>query len=253
MNTILFERHELDSESRLRLRPGDKRLEHIRNVLRAGAGDRLHAGVVDGVRGALEIEADSPDGMLFRFLPSEIGRSGAQAAGGVPISVLLGSVRPIVLKRLLRDLTSFGVDEILVARTELSERSYFGAKVWAGTRLREALIEGAAQGGHTRLPRVGRYDSLQESLRSRVRHHGEEEARIVLTSGSPPLPEAVAGSCFPRVLLAVGPERGFIDREMAMLTDFGFVPVGLPGGTLRTESAAIAGVAAVRSVIRATD
>jgi len=54
-------------------------------------------------------------------------------------------------------------------------------------------------------------------------------------------------------VLAVGPERGFVEREIAMLLEHGFTAAGVPGGTLRTESAAIAAVAVARSVIRAID
>ncbi len=253
MNTILFEQHELDSESRIRLSVGDKRVDHVRNVLRAVPGDRLSAGIVDGELGVAEIVDDSSGGMVFGFTPSAIDASVRESAGGVPIAVLLGSVRPIVLRRLLRDLTSFGVDEVLVARTELSERSYFRAKLWEAARLRAVLIEGAAQGNRTRLPRIRRDDSLCETLAHLDRSRTEAEVRIVLNSGSPPLPDAVTKRSCGRVILAVGPERGFIEREIALLNEHGFVAVGVPGGTLRTESAAIAGVAVARSVIRAND
>lgn len=253
MNTILFEQHELDSESRIRLSVGDKRVDHVRNVLRAVPGDRLSAGIVDGELGVAELENDSSDGMVFAFTPSAIDPSVGESAGAVPVAVLLGSVRPIVLRRLLRDLTSFGVDEILVARTELSERSYYHAKLWEAARLRAVLIEGAAQGGRTRLPRIGRYDSLPQALGNAERSRREDEVRIVLSFGSPSLPDAVTERSCARVMLAVGPERGFIERETALLGEHGFVAVGVPGGTLRTESAAIAGVAVARSVIRAND
>ena len=51
------------------------------------------------------------------------------------------------------------------------------------------------------------------------------------------------------VTIAVGPEGGLDDRERAEMIEGGFTPVSLVGGTLRFETAAIAGLAIVRSML----
>jgi 16S rRNA (uracil1498-N3)-methyltransferase len=54
------------------------------------------------------------------------------------------------------------------------------------------------------------------------------------------------------VTLVVGPEGGFDDDELAALRDAGWPPVRLGDHTLRSETAAVAGVAALRTVREAT-
>jgi len=64
-------------------------------------------------------------------------------------------------------------------------------------------------------------------------------------------------NCMPRygpstsVTLAIGPEGGFEPSEIAALDAAGFVPVSLGANVLRFETAAIAGVAAVRAALDA--
>ena len=48
------------------------------------------------------------------------------------------------------------------------------------------------------------------------------------------------------VALAVGPEGDFTEREIELLTNYGFVPVTIGKRILRAETAAIAAVSALR-------
>jgi 16S rRNA (uracil1498-N3)-methyltransferase len=48
---------------------------------------------------------------------------------------------------------------------------------------------------------------------------------------------------------AVGPEGGFTDSEAAALTEAGLLPVFLGRSVLRTETAAIYGTAAIRTLL----
>ncbi len=56
-----------------------------------------------------------------------------------------------------------------------------------------------------------------------------------------------------RVALVVGPEGGLSERETALLTRSGFFPVFLGEAILRTETAALYAVAAVKTVLREKD
>jgi 16S rRNA (uracil1498-N3)-methyltransferase len=53
-----------------------------------------------------------------------------------------------------------------------------------------------------------------------------------------------------RVSILVGPEGGLSDREVALLRDAGFIPVYLGESVLRTETAALYALAAVRTVLQ---
>ena len=71
-----------------------------------------------------------------------------------------------------------------------------------------------------------------------------------LDAGAPPLFSAMR-SPVDAVTLAIGPEGGFEPAEIAALDAAGFVAVSLGANVLRFETAAIAGVAAVRAALDA--
>jgi 16S rRNA (uracil1498-N3)-methyltransferase len=50
------------------------------------------------------------------------------------------------------------------------------------------------------------------------------------------------------VWLVAGPEGGFEPEEAALISDFGFIPVRLGPRILRTETAALAAVAAMQTL-----
>ena len=65
-----------------------------------------------------------------------------------------------------------------------------------------------------------------------------------------PIGSAVRELVEERVLLAVGPEGGWNDFEIRLLTSHGFHRVGMGARTLRTDTACIALLALVHDAIR---
>ena len=61
----------------------------------------------------------------------------------------------------------------------------------------------------------------------------------------------IASSLESPVSIAVGPEGGFDTKERDEMIESGFTPVSLAGGTLRFETAGIAGLAVVRAMLGA--
>ena len=67
--------------------------------------------------------------------------------------------------------------------------------------------------------------------------------------GLPPLPPEHP----PEIVLAVGPEGGFSDGEVALARHHGFVTVGLGPLILRTETAALAALAMIHYALGEVD
>ena len=99
------------------------------------------------------------------------------------------------------------------------------------------------QGGHTVLPGVSRVASMGRALEGVSGR--TDVARVYLDADASVYTVAGSRKDYPSVAIAVGPERGFTDGEKEALTQAGFRAIRLPAGILRTESAAIAGVAVV--------
>jgi 16S rRNA (uracil1498-N3)-methyltransferase len=57
------------------------------------------------------------------------------------------------------------------------------------------------------------------------------------------------GNCPDIVVLAVGPEGGFSQREAALFLAAGFRPLLMGNTVLRTETAALYGIAAIRIIL----
>ncbi len=266
MNIVLFAEEELDRP----LSASDRRTKHITSILGLGPGDTFRAGVVNGVSGTATVTDIALDGSLeFAFepgpAPAGAPEPGAAAfpepapagapeppgAGGTggnvglqPVRLLLGHPRPIVLKRLLRDLSSLGVERIVVAHTALGEKSYFESNLWHDGTIESLLREGAEQAGSTRLPTVERAWTISRGI-ERIVDQWESAERVVFDNGieaSRPAGanEKTGGS---RRILAVGSERGWTDGERAAFAEDGFDGRYLGERVLRTETAAIVAVA----------
>ena len=223
---------------------------HLKKVLKAQAGDCLKAGLVNGPRGELCIEASEAEGYRVRW--SESG----PPVGLYPLTLLVGFVRPISVKRILREAASLGVERLVFAVTDSGERSYREANLWKTGEYRQYLINGLQTAGGTVLPEVVLCGGLGEALAAAetkaVAAAAREEvtARLVLDNVGEGRPlaqvdlagtEGAAGP--PPAVLAVGSERGWSERERGLFRTAGFESVSLGSRVLRTETACSAGAA----------
>ncbi len=81
---------------------------------------------------------------------------------------------------------------------------------------------------------------------------GEPIAPAILSAlGAPPASSDAGTGVLPPITLAVGPEGGFEEAELAMLRDGGFRAVSIGQNILRFETAAVAALAVARAAIAA--
>ena len=238
MNIILFE--EIPQFIPLT----DQRGRHLKKVLKAQAGACLKAGLVNGPLGTLCIEAVETDGYRVSW------RESGPVVGLYPLTLLVGFVRPISVKRILREAASLGVERLIFTVTDTGERSYREANLWKTGEYREYLINGLQTAGGTVLPAVELCGGLREALElvegESVPGVGAAEpaARLVLDNVGSGRPLAELGLAGLRsVTLAVGSERGWSERERGLFRQAGFESVSLGSRVLRTETACSAGAA----------
>lgn len=254
MNLLLLEPGERALDRR------DTRARHIRTVLKLRVGDEVRAGEVGGALGTARIVAEESGRYTLDFEPR------ALPIPPPPVCLVLGHPRPIVLRRLLRDLAAIGPAGVVVTHTDLGEKSYYESNLWADVRT--PLLDGASQGGTTLLPVVRRARSLHEAAAEArtivagalvagepgsagggpedARHTGSspEPLRLVLHAEQPAAPSLVRtlGTLDPGtpLVLAVGSERGWTPREVDTLGELRYTAASLGRRVLRTETAAIA-------------
>lgn len=225
---------------------GDERHTHIRRVLRANVGDALRIGVLDGPEGVATITELTAAGTVVTASWTTPKRP------SLPVHVLLGHPRPPVLQRLWRDLSAMRVASIRVFSGVLGERSYLDSSIWSG--LEGKIREGLSQGRHTARPLVTAYDDLEKIFDEiqpvRYGYYGSlEDAPSVSYQR---MLDHVGTQGPSDVYVAIGPERGFAEKEVSLLAQQGFTGVSLGDAILRTETAAIGLVVGITSVLCAS-
>ena len=121
MNIILIEKKEL-FESRVVLT--DHRAKHIIKVLKKEVGDHLRLGVIDGLSGeATVIAVQRKFPFVVELLVSLTGKPDPPPA----IDLLLALPRPIMLRRILSQVTALGVGTIYLVNANRVEKSFWGA------------------------------------------------------------------------------------------------------------------------------
>ena len=244
MNLILCESSEVDADGVVTLTGA--RAAHVRGVLGAKPGDVIRIGVVDGPKGRGEILALSEDRVVLR---SELD---AAVPAPPAVDLLLALPRPKVLRRLWAQLAALGVGRIVLTNASRVERHYFDTHVLEESTYRPLLVEGLQQAGDTRLPRVSIHRQFRILVEDELDAVSGDAARLVAHPGSHRSLLAIAReSRDRRVLLAIGPEGGWNDFELDLLTRHGFGIVSMGPRILRTDTACIALLALLHEALDA--
>ena len=244
MNICLFTEDEISKPLPLR----DERAQHIIKVLHKKSGDTFTAGIIGGQSGTAVIREITDEGINFEF---------SAGGDGKPLSsleMIIGFPRPIQLKRLLRDIAALGAARVHLTGTDLGEKSYMQSSLVEHGAAYKMLLDGTVQAGSTHVPELCLYKTLDECL-SVVCNDGSG-LLLALDNVNPAarLADAVkqgsAGTdCGPRIVAAIGSERGWTDRERKLLESKGFVRCGMGERIMRTETAATVAGAIILSEV----
>jgi RsmE family RNA methyltransferase len=232
VNLILFEPNEVGKALSRR----DERTVHLLKVLHKKAGDSFEAGLLGEGQGSGTIEKINLDGSINFSLNVQ-----GPPPPRLPVRVAVGFPRPIQIRRLLRDLSSLGVEAIDLFGTDLGEKSYRDTKLLGDGGARSALLEGAAQSRDTTIPALSVFARLEDWLQKCP----WESPRTLplLIAADNVRPEGALSRITPTkrpVVLAIGSERGWSDHERDLFEAAGFLRLSLGGRALRTETACVA-------------
>ncbi len=228
MNLILlFEEDFIDREH---VRLTGRRLAHVTSVHRAAVGDSLVVGVVGGKVGRGEVVRLDGEALEMRIM---LERDPPPA---LSVTLLLALPRPKVLNRVIASATSLGVKRIVLMNAWRVEKSYWKSPRLSEDNLLLQRVLGLEQARDTILPVI----ELQRLFRPYIESlHIDSLALVAHPGASEECPRAVGRP----VTLAIGPEGGFIDAEIASLVRAGFTPVSIGERILRVETAVAALIA----------
>jgi 16S rRNA (uracil1498-N3)-methyltransferase len=209
---------------------------HVGRVLRAEPGQLYE--LSDGQRVRLgRIEKVSRERVEFALL-DEIPSHEPKCE----VTLLLSIVKFDAFEWALEKATELGVSSIIPLAASRSEKALIGAAGKRAERWRRILLESAQQSRRVRQP------GLQPMARPlEAFTQGQSELKIVLSERQDALSlrSILANANAKRVALAIGPEGGWSEDELAQAREAGFWEASLGHLILRTETAVIAALAGV--------
>jgi RsmE family RNA methyltransferase len=211
----------------------DFRAQHIRKILRLSQGDQFTMGVVNGFWGTATITAMDESHLIFSF------EKQGEASPLAPVTLLVAQVRPICMKRILREAVSFGIERIVITGADTAERSYQSAKLWTTGEYASYMLDGAMQSGKTSMPSLVQVDSVDKALALDI----PWQTKLVLDPVVQQNPLSRISSLQEPVVIAVGPERGWSQRERDLFHQKEFISCTMGSRILRTETACSAAIA----------
>jgi 16S rRNA (uracil1498-N3)-methyltransferase len=212
--------------------------EHLSRVLRVRVGQEFDVSAGDQLRRGRVL---SVAGDRVEFELGEVVRS----SSAPPIVVLLSVIKFDRMEWAIEKLTELGVDTIIPL---LARRTDSRLAIAAGKRVerwRRIALEASEQSRRVRPPEIAAPSRLKELLTL------ESDCKLLLNESEAcaSVGELLGPGCARNSLaLAVGPEGGWTEEEIKLLEGAGWKSVSLGESILRTETAAVAGVAAVRAL-----
>lgn len=232
MNLLLLAPEDCPAPGRARL--AGRRLQHVREVHRAGAGDSLRVGLLGGQMGSALITSLTPDALELEFSLEQA------PPAKLPLTLLLGLPRPKMLKRIFQTVAAMGVQRLVLMNSYRVEKSFWDSPWLAPEAVREQLLLGLEQARDTVLPEVLLEPRFKPFVEDRLPALAAGGRRLVAHPGAAAAcPVSMSGPA----TLAIGPEGGFIPYEVELLQRGGFEPVHLGPRILRVETAVTALVA----------
>lgn len=232
MNRILFDRAEISGGIAT---IDDVRAEHILKVLHGEVGQKLKTGEIDGLAGTGEIVAIEGHRVSIRV-------SHDTAALPPWVDIILAPPRPRIFKRLLPQLAALGVRNIYLVGARKVEKDFWGATILKEEIYRPLLVDGLMQAGTTALPAIYTRRNLRKFLDDEMDAALPSPRRII---AHPYLDSSArhgldAFDALQMLTLAVGPEGGWTDDEVALFESRGFARYSLGPRILRTDTALVA-------------
>ena len=223
MNCILLPRNDTTITN-------TEQIKHIKEVLKSKVGDSLTIGELGGNIGKATIAKIDRDVIQLEDIKLD-----KEPPPKLNLTVVLALPRPKVLRRLIMDMTSLGVNRLIIVNSYRTQKSYWQSPLL--DRIDEFIFEGLQQAIDT-VP-------LKVELKKRFKPFVEDEFSTMLKDRDkaviahpyalPSWKSYLNKELMPKVL-CIGAEGGWIEYEVNLLCKHGCTAVSLGERILRTET-----------------
>jgi len=234
MNIILFEKNEL-KDGHVLLQ--DHRAKHIVKILQSKPGDSIRVGVINGEIGSGEILAIKAK---YPFEVKLLVNFSERPASAPAIDLLLALPRPIMLKRILSQVTALGIGTIYLINANRVEKSFWDAGILKREEYRPHLIHGLEQAVDTRLPKIVQYRHFRPFVEDYLPDLiPKYQSSVIAHPDSKKSLARCLSKDVGKVLYAIGPEGGWVDFEVEKFLNAGMQPFSIGPRILKVDTAVV--------------
>ncbi len=226
MNIILFSESDYITSTQIRL--CDRRLHHIQGICRSNVGDTLKVGLINGLLGkAIITRLDE----TCIELDVELTQAPPKPSS---ITLIIGMIRPKAFRRVIECATTLGIKNIYITGSSRVEKSFWQSPEASQESIMRHCLYGCEQAGDTILPTIHLKRRFKFFIEDDIPNLIKDTRAIV---AHPYGSESCPCNVNQPITLAIGPEGGFIEREIDLFISAGFTAVTCGSRILRTEHA----------------
>lgn len=215
----------------------DRRAKHIVKILKSEPGEILRVGLVGEKIGNAKVV-----GVVKKYpfsVDLEINLE-KKPPPKTPIDIVLALPRPIMLRRIIGQITSLGVGTMHVINAARVEKSFWDAGIIEQDNHIDQVYQGLEQAMDTVPPRL--------HFHQRFRPFIEDYLPTIIKEYSTLLYADPGGECRVtdffddkpgNVLVAIGPEGGWVDYELTKFREIGFSGFTIGPRILRVDTAVV--------------
>ena len=227
MNIVLLEPNQITTTDNIWQIENKRQLQHLQQHIQLNCGDTLKVGVRNGQRYLTEVISVSEQ--QIRIRPIQVEAIPAK----LPVHLILALPRPKVLRRIIMDAVTLGVERISLIHSYRVDKSYWQSLFLQ--QLDDYVTLGLEQAGDTIVPEIQLYKRFKPFVEDVLPTFisDQKPAYVAHPYAEQQMPYAIQHSCH----LIVGPEGGFIPYEVDLLKKNGCQAMSLGNRILRTETA----------------
>ncbi|NNG82129.1 MULTISPECIES: 16S rRNA (uracil(1498)-N(3))-methyltransferase [Acinetobacter Taxon 24D] len=224
MNIVLLDPRQTESE--LWSISSKRQLEHLKHHINIQVGDTLKVGIREGQRYLTEVVEVTEQ--VVKLKPIQIEPVPAK----LPVTLIVAMPRPKVLRRLIMDSVTLGVEKIILLHSYRVDKSYWQTPFLQ--QLDQHVTLGLEQAGDTIAPKIEIYKRFKPFVEDILPGliTADYPAYVAHPYADLKMPFAIDHPC----TIVIGPEGGFIPYEVDLLIKNGCQAVSLGNRIIRTET-----------------
>lgn len=224
MNIVLLDARQTQAETWTI--SAKRQIEHLKNHLDIQIGDRLKVGIREGKRYLTEIVDIADQSIQIKPLLEEL------VPAKLPVTLIVAMPRPKVLRRLIMDSVTLGVEKIIIIHSYRVDKSYWQTPFLQ--QIDQYVTLGLEQAGDTFAPKIEIYKRFKPFVEDVLPHliTVNTPAFVAHPYAEQKMPHAIQHACS----IVIGPEGGFIDYEIDLLVKNGCQALSLGNRIIRTET-----------------